>query len=141
MGRKPVSCALALAAAALLLCSSGPRAADGRTVVKRANGPEIVLDRRSGSDVVCVMVAVNAGSSCETPEMRGATHFIEHMAFDGSERYTREEISGWVDDVGGFLNAFTRKETTVFFLLVPSVHLEKGVEILSQMLLHSVFLP
>ena len=87
------------------------------------------------------MVAVNAGSSCETPDTRGATHFIEHMAFDGSERYTREEISGWVDDVGGFLNAFTRKETTVFFLLVPSVHFERGVEILSQMLLHSVFPP
>jgi zinc protease len=140
MGRKPVLCALA-AAAGLLLCSSGPRAADGRTVVKRANAPEIVLDRRSGSDVVCVTVAVNAGSSCETPETRGATHFIEHMAFDGSERYSREEISGWVDDVGGFLNAFTRKETTVFFLLVPSVRFDKGMEILSQMLLHSVFLP
>ncbi len=141
MGRKPVHCALVLAAAALFLCSAGPRAADGRSVIKRVNGPEIVLDRRAGSDVVCVMVAVNAGSSCETPETRGATHFIEHMAFDGSERYSREEISGWVDDVGGFLNAFTRKETTVFFLLVPSVHLDKGVEILSQMLLHSVFLP
>jgi len=141
MGRKPVFYALGIAAAALFFYSAGPRAADTRAVVKRANGPEIVLDRRAGSDVVCVMVAVNAGSSCETPDTRGATHFIEHMAFDGSDRYTREEISGWVDDVGGFLNAFTRKETTVFFLLVPSVHLEKGVEILSQMLLHSVFLP
>ena len=141
MGRRPVFCALGIAAAALLFCSAGLRAAGTRAVVKRANGPEIVLDRRAGSDAVCVMVAVNAGSSCETPDTRGATHFIEHMAFDGSERYTREEISGWVDDVGGFLNAFTRKETTVFFLLVPSVHLEKGVEILSQMLLHSVFHP
>jgi predicted Zn-dependent peptidase len=141
MVRKPVYLALALAAAGLFPCPVGPRAADALTVVKRANGPEIVLDRRSGSDVVCVMAAVNAGSSCETPDTRGATHFIEHMAFDGSERYTREEISGWVDDVGGFLNAFTRKETTVFFLLVPSAYLEKGVEILSQMLLHSVFLP
>jgi predicted Zn-dependent peptidase len=142
MHGKPVYLALALAASAPFLCSAGPpRAAGALTVVKRANGPEIVLDRRAGSDVVCVMVAVNAGSSCETPDTRGATHFIEHMAFDGSERYTREEISGWVDDVGGFLNAFTRKETTVFFLLVPSVHFEKGVEILSQMLLHSVLLP
>lgn len=141
MDRKPVYLMLAVAAAGLLLCPARPRAADALTVVKRANGPEIVLDRRAGSDVVCVMIAVNAGSSCETPDTRGATHFIEHMAFDGSERYTREEISGWVDDVGGFLNAFTRKETTVFFLLVPSVHLEMGVEILSQMLLHSVFLP
>ena len=110
-----------------------------RTVVKVENGPEIVLDPREGSDVVCVTVAVHVGSSCETSETRGASHFMEHMAFDGSERYSREEISGWVDDVGGFLNAFTRRETTVYFLLVPSAELEKGVEVLSQMLLHSIF--
>ncbi len=141
MSTKLVRCALALAAAALLFDPARPLADAALTVVKRANGPEIVLDRRSGSGVVCVMAAVNAGSSCESSETRGATHFIEHMAFDGSQRYTREEISGWVDDVGGFLNAFTRKETTVFFLLVPSAHFEKGIEILSQMLLHSSFLP
>ena len=116
-------------------------AAGEPSVVKIPNGPEIVLDRREGADVVCVTAAVQVGSSCETSETRGASHFIEHMAFDGSERYSREEISGWVDDVGGFLNAFTRKETTVYFLLVPSRDLEKGVEILSQMLLHSIFLP
>jgi zinc protease len=138
---KQAYCALAAAAAASILCAAASPAAGALSVVKRANGPEIVLDRREGSGAVCVMVAVNAGSGCETPDMRGATHFIEHMAFDGSERFTREEMSGWVDDVGGFLNAFTRKETTVFFLLVPSVHLERGMEILSQMLLHSTFLP
>ncbi len=140
MRGKPVRCAIA-AAAALLMGAVSLRAAGSIEVIKRPNGPEILLDRREGSDVVCVMVAVNAGSVCETPDTRGATHFIEHLAFDGSERYSREEISGWVDDVGGFLNAFTRTETTVFFLLVPSVHFETGVDILSQMLLHSTFLP
>jgi zinc protease len=138
---KQAYCALAAAATAIILCASASPAAGAPAVLKRANGPEIVLDRREGSGAVCVMVAVNAGSSCETPDTRGATHFIEHMAFDGSDLYTREEMSGWVDDVGGFLNAFTRKETTVFFLLVPSVHLERGMGILSQMLLHSTFLP
>jgi predicted Zn-dependent peptidase len=140
MRGKPVWCAIA-ASAAILMGAAPLRAAGSIEVIKRPNGPEIVLDRREGSDVVCVMVAVHAGSSCETPDTRGATHFIEHLAFDGSERYSREEISGWIDDVGGFLNAFTRKETTVFFLLVPSAHFEKGIDILSQMLLHSTFLP
>ncbi|MGD1047136.1 MAG: insulinase family protein [Candidatus Krumholzibacteriaceae bacterium] len=124
---------LAAVALCVLYCAAPP--------CEAAVGPGIVLDRREGSGVVCVTVAVNVGSSCETSETRGASHFIEHMAFDGSERYSREEISGWVDDVGGFLNAFTRKETTVYFLLVPSAQLEKGVEVLSQMLLHPVFIP
>lgn len=123
--------------AALCLCGvRGAAAGPGK-----GSGPAVIFDERAGSDVVCVMVAVPVGSSCETPDTRGACHLIEHMVFDGSERYTREELSGWVDDVGGFLNAFTRKETTVYFLLVPSAHLERGVDVLSQMLFHSVFLP
>ncbi len=147
MRGKPGLCSIAAAAAfsvalaGFLVVPAAPGAAGPVETVKQADGPEMLLDRREGSDLVCVMVAVNAGSGCETPDTRGATHFIEHLAFDGSARYTREEISGWVDDVGGFLNAFTRKEATVFFLLVPSVHFEKGVEILSQMLIHSAFLP
>jgi predicted Zn-dependent peptidase len=129
------------AALVFMLLSAGTGFAGSPDVVKLAGGPEIIFDQRSGSDVVCITAAVNVGSVCEGPETRGASHLIEHMVFDGSELYSREEISGWVDDAGGFLNAFTRKEITVYFLLVPSVHFEKGIEILSQMLLHSVFLP
>ena len=140
---EPLRAVVVIPAAALIfmLASALTGYAGTSDVVKLAGGPEIIFDQRPASGVVCIMVAVQGGSICEGPETRGASHLIEHMVFDGSERYTREEISGWVDDAGGFLNAFTRKETTVYFLLVPSVHLEKGIEILSQMLLHSIFLP
>ena len=107
--------------------------------VKGPGGSEIVFDRRPGSGSVLVAVAVRAGSAWETPETRGVTHLLEHLLFDGSERFTREEISGWADDNGAFLNAFTRKEMTVYFLLVRSDLLEESIEILSQMLLHPVF--
>ncbi len=102
-------------------------------------GPAVLLQEYPGSPVVCVTVAIDAGSAWETPDTRGLTHFLEHLCFDGSERYTREEISGWVDRTGAFLNAFTRKETTVYFLLVDRSRLEEALDILSQMLLHSVF--
>jgi hypothetical protein len=85
--------------------------------VTRPGGLEIVLEGHPGSGSVLVAVAVRAGSAYETPDTRGVTHFLEHLLFDGSERFTREEISGWVDDNGAFLNAFTRKEVTVYFLL------------------------
>jgi predicted Zn-dependent peptidase len=117
-------------------------AAEGAAAVERVpGGPEIVLEPHPGAGAVCVVVSVPVGSAYETSETRGISHVIEHMVFDGSERYSRVEMSGWVDDVGGFLNAFTRKETTVYFLLVPSQFAEKGMEILSQMLFHSLFLP
>ncbi len=109
--------------------------------VKGPGGAGIVLDRYPGSGSVLVAVAVRAGSAWETPDTRGVTHLLEHLLFDGSERFTREEISGWVDDNGAFLNAFTRKEVTVYFLLVRADLLEEAIEILSQMLLHPVFSP
>ncbi|MGM0483240.1 MAG: M16 family metallopeptidase [Candidatus Krumholzibacteriota bacterium] len=104
-------------------------------------GPRLIADIHPGSPAVCVTVSVGAGSAVETPEVRGITHFIEHMAFNGSERFSRSDISGWVDDNGVFLNAFTRKERTVFFILARSEIAGEAVEILSEMLLHSVFPP
>jgi predicted Zn-dependent peptidase len=109
--------------------------------VTGAGGAEIVLDRCPGSGSVLVAVAVRSGSAWEAPETRGVTHLLEHLLFDGSERFTREEISGWADDNGAFLNAFTRKEVTVYFLLARADLLEESIEILSQMLLHPVFSP
>jgi zinc protease len=133
--------ALRIGALLVVILSAKAGSAGPPEVVKRARGPEIVFDQRPASGVVCITIAVQGGSISEDRDTRGVSHLIEHLVFDGSERYTREEISGWVDDAGGFMNAFTRKETTVYFLLVPSARIEKGIEILSQMLLHSVFLP
>jgi predicted Zn-dependent peptidase len=129
-----------LLAAAVLV--SAPAAAGGRDLPESVDGPggsEVILDRYPGSGSVLVAVAVRAGSAWETPDTRGVTHFLEHMLFNGSERFSREEISGWVDDNGAFLNAFTRKEVTVYFLLARADLLEQSIEILSQMLLHPVF--
>ncbi|MBU8922818.1 MAG: insulinase family protein [Bacteroidales bacterium] len=123
-----------------LIGSSGTGMAGGGTEeFTIPGGPAVLLQEYPESPVVCVTVAIEAGSAWETPDTRGLTHLLEHLCFDGSERYTREEISGWVDRTGAFLNAFTRKETTVYFLLVDRSRLEEALDILSQMLLHSVF--
>jgi len=103
------------------------------------DGPDVVMDIHPGSPAVCFAVSIGAGSVLEAPEISGITHFIEHMAFDGSERFSRSEISEWVDNNGVFLNAFTRRENTVFFTLVRRELAGEAVEILSEMLLHSVF--
>ncbi len=119
------------------------RAAAGKLSVDRneksSPDPDIIFDFHPASKVVCIAVSVESGSACERPQIRGISHFIEHMVFNGSERFTRDEFSDWVDDTGAFLNAFTRKERTIYFMLVRRDLAEEGVEILSQMLLHSVF--
>ncbi len=104
-------------------------------------GPRVILEPHPESDIVCITVAVPTGSAFETPDTRGMSHFLEHMVFDGTERWSRIEMSDWVDERGAFLNAFTRKETAVYFLVVSRADLERGIELLSQMLLHSIFPP
>jgi len=114
----------------------------GGLIIKESTcSPILLMEPRHGSGLVCVMVTVPAGSARELPQLRGISHFLEHMVFDGSEKYSRREISEWMDNSGAFLNAFTREETTVYFTLVPTCDLEEGLDILSQMLLHSIFLP
>ena len=102
-------------------------------------GPRVVLEHHPESDIVCLTVSVPTGSAFETPDTRGMSHFLEHMVFDGTERWSRTDMSDWVDERGAFLNAFTRKETAVYFLVVSRADLERGMELLSQMLLHSIF--
>lgn len=124
------------AAVAALACLCAPLPAAPSV---RSGAPEVILEPRPGSGAVLVAVVVDAGSAWESPDTRGVTHMLEHLLFDGSERMTREQISRWSDDNGVFLNAFTRKESTVFFLLARSDLLEESVEVLSQMLLHPIF--
>ncbi len=132
---------IVIAAAAAAYGTASRNSSNSPETVIRPGGLEIVLDGYPGSGSVLVAVAVRAGSAWETSDTRGVTHFLEHLLFDGSERFSREDISGWVDDNGAFLNAFTRKEVTVYFLLARSDLLEESIEILSQMLLHPVFTP
>jgi zinc protease len=128
--------------ALLLIGSFSASAAETAHIARIMDtGPSVVLEPRPESDIVCLTVSVPTGSAFETPDTRGMSHFLEHMVFDGTERWSRTEMSDWIDERGAFLNAFTRKETAVYFLVVSRTDLERGMELLSQMLLHSIFPP
>jgi predicted Zn-dependent peptidase len=81
------------------------------------------------------------GSRDEHGKTRGASHFVEHMLFKGTERRSARQIADEMDSLGGHLNAFTDKETTWFYAKVLSEHLPTAVDILSDMMLHSVMDP
>ena len=59
------------------------------------------------------------GSAQETAEERGLSHFVEHMVFKGAGDMDAEELSRVIDRVGGYLNAFTERETVCLHTLVP----------------------
>jgi predicted Zn-dependent peptidase len=81
---------------------------------------------------------VTTGSRDERPSIGGASHFLEHLLFKGTQTRTARDIAESFDAVGGDFNAFTSKETTVFYARVLDKDLGLAVELLCDMLQSSV---
>ena len=85
---------------------------------------------------VSVGVWVKAGSILETPGENGLSHFMEHMAFKGTQRRTARQIAEEMDAVGGHLNAATSKLCTNYYAKVIDEDLPLAVDILSDIVCH-----
>lgn len=84
------------------------------------------------------MVMVGAGSRYETRKNNGISHFLEHMAFKGTnKRPTAMEIASLIDGVGGECNAFTSKEVTGFYVKAAANNVDLCLDVLSDMLQNS----
>ncbi|MBY8879526.1 M16 family metallopeptidase [Actinacidiphila acidipaludis] len=78
------------------------------------------------------------GSRDETPVLSGATHYLEHLLFKGTQRRTALDISAAVDAVGGEMNAFTAKEYTCYYARVLDTDLPLAIDVVSDMLTGSL---
>lgn len=81
----------------------------------------------------------STGSRSEPDNLRGVTHFVEHMLFKGTSSRSSFDIASAFDRMGGYVNAFTEREAVCMYCVVPSVHVEKALEILCDMTSHSSF--
>lgn len=85
---------------------------------------------------------VKAGSRYENKKNNGISHFLEHMAFKGTKkRPSAIDISTLIDGIGGEFNAFTGKEATGYYIKSSSNHIDLSLDVLSDMLQHSLFDP
>ncbi len=82
---------------------------------------------------VALGVWIGTGSRVESDAQAGLSHLIEHLLFRGSERYSSLEIDEAFDEMGAELNAGTGKETTSVYARVLDVHLERALELVSEM--------
>src|SRR5690348_5344542 len=102
------------------------------------NGLRLIIAPMPSFESATVLVMVGAGSRYENAKNNGISHFLEHMAFKGTEkRPTAMDIAGLVDGIGGEFNAFTGKETTGYYVKSSSAHVELSLDLLSDMLQHS----
>lgn len=105
------------------------------------NGLRVVTEEIPAFRSVSFGIWVKAGSRDEQPSNNGISHFIEHMLFKGTPRYTAKDIADIFDGIGGNVNAFTSKEYTCYYAKVLDEHLPQAVEVLADMFFHSEFHP
>lgn len=107
-----------------------------------SNGLRVLTIPMLSMESATVMVMAGAGSRYENRKTSGISHFLEHMAFKGTEkRPTAMDISSLIDGMGGEFNAFTGKETTGYYIKSAKDKVETSIDVLSDMIMHSKFDP
>ncbi|MFH1699082.1 MAG: pitrilysin family protein [Candidatus Zixiibacteriota bacterium] len=129
--------ALALGIIVFLVLGAAVQANTSRLTLE--NGMEVIFKENHSSPMISSLVFIRAGAKYEDEFNNGVTHLLEHLLFDGTKNRSREEISKGVENYGGYINAFTRKDLTAFMVLMPKEYIEMGLEIQADQLFNSIF--
>ncbi|HWD40399.1 MAG TPA: pitrilysin family protein, partial [Fimbriimonas sp.] len=105
------------------------------------NGVRVLVEPVSHVRSAAIGLWCKTGSRHESDHEAGITHLIEHMLFKGTEKRTSKQIAEAIEGRGGALNAFTDKETTCYYCRVLSDDTANGVDVLTDMMLHSLIDP
>ncbi|HZL35073.1 MAG TPA: pitrilysin family protein [Tepidisphaeraceae bacterium] len=99
-----------------------------------SNGLDIVAERNPDAHSVALGLFVKTGSRDEDAGVNGVSHFLEHMMFKGSSKYTWEDVNRIFDELGAKYNAFTSQEMTAYYANVLPEFTDRALEHLSHLL-------
>ena len=94
------------------------------------NGLRVVTEHMASSRTASIGVWVAVGSRDEEAERSGASHFLEHLLFKGTEDRSARVVAEAIDAVGGDMNAFTAREHTAFYTRVPATARHMAADVL-----------
>ena len=103
------------------------------------SGMRVITDRMDSVETVSLGVWVQAGTRNETAEINGVSHMLEHMAFKGTQSRSARDIAVEIENVGGTLNAYTSRETTVYYATVLKEDVRLALDIIADILLRSTY--
>ncbi|MDO5658588.1 MAG: pitrilysin family protein [Paracoccus sp. (in: a-proteobacteria)] len=103
------------------------------------NGLRIVTRDMPGLHSATVGVWVGAGGRDERAEQNGIAHFLEHMAFKGTARRSALQIAEEIEDVGGYINAYTSRDTTAYYARVLSGDVALALDVIADIVLNPAF--
>ncbi len=112
-----------------------PNLADQHTMTRLPNGLRVIAVPLPDRYSVTAAFYVGVGARYEPADISGASHFVEHMIFKGSQRYpTPEAIGRAIEGVGGSLDAFTSDDRTGYVARVPAARLGVAIDVVADML-------
>ncbi|MGH7121445.1 MAG: M16 family metallopeptidase [Acetobacteraceae bacterium] len=110
-------------------------------VTRLGSGLIVITEKMPRVETVSIGAYVAAGARFETAEENGISHFLEHMAFKGTERRSAAVIAEEIESVGGHINAYTAREQTAYYVKLLKEDLNLGADIIGDILGHSTFEP
>ncbi len=106
-----------------------------------SNGFRIVTEAMPGLQSAAIGVWVLAGARNEETAQNGIAHFLEHMAFKGTQRRSALQIAEAIEDVGGYINAYTSREVTAYYARVLKDDVPLALDVVADILRNSTFDP
>jgi len=103
------------------------------------NGLRVVTVERPQTETVSLGIWVNTGSACESADINGISHFVEHMVFKGTQKRNALQISEDIENVGGHTNAYTSREFTVFYAKMLKNDAELALDVLADLVMAPTF--
>ncbi len=111
------------------------------TKVKLPNRLTLIVKEVHSAPIATVDIWVATGAKNELPEEAGISHFFEHMLFKGTAKRKVGEIAKQIQAVGGYTNAQTSLDTTHYYVVVPSEHIDLALDIEADAIMNSSFDP
>ena len=109
--------------------------AEGPRLTELDSGVRVVTEAMPSVRSVALGFWIGAGSRNETPAQAGISHFLEHLLFKGTDRFSSVEIDQIFDGMGAEINAGTGKETTSVYSRFLDMHLERAFDVMADMVL------
>ena len=100
------------------------------------NGLRIVSHRMAQRHSVALGIWINVGGRYESNQNKGIAHFLEHLLFKGSKKYSCRKLKESIEGVGGSLNGFTSEELSCYLVKIPANYFESGLDVLSDMVVN-----
>ena len=103
------------------------------------NGLRVVSERMPSMKSAALGIWVGAGGRNERVEQNGIAHFLEHMAFKGTKSRTALQIAEQIEDVGGYINAYTSREVTAYYARVLEADTKLALDVIADILRNPIF--